>query len=139
MNKSPQKRLPPGRSTEADGSQGLSFAETEEPEQSSGAGEHEGFFGDVEAGSGAGSEVPEDVANSITRNAAQVRRHPTLDRGARRLFQRFHRHEIRARAVAHSCDAVLCEFAHGRSGVADHDVERQWRLLSQPRDQSDIR
>ena len=41
--------------------------------------------------------------------------------------------------MAHPCDAMLCYHANGWGGVADHDVEREWRFFSQVRDQTDIR
>jgi hypothetical protein len=41
--------------------------------------------------------------------------------------------------MAHPCNAMLCQCAHGWSGVPDHDVERKGRRFRQTRDQSDIR
>jgi len=44
---------------------------------------------------------------------------------ARRCFQRFHRNEVRARAVAHPRDTMLCQDGHRGCGIANHDVERE--------------
>ena len=41
--------------------------------------------------------------------------------------------------MAQPRNAMLCQHAHGRSGVADHDVERKRRRFRQTRDQNDIR
>ncbi len=41
--------------------------------------------------------------------------------------------------MAYPRNAMLCQRAHGRSGVADHDVERKRRSFRQARNQSDIR
>jgi hypothetical protein len=49
----------------------------------------------------------------------------SLLRRARRFFQRPHRNEVRARAVAHPGDTMLCQDGHRRCGIANHDVERE--------------
>jgi hypothetical protein len=41
--------------------------------------------------------------------------------------------------MAHPSNAMLCQCTQARSGVADHDVQREWRPFSEARDQSDIR
>jgi hypothetical protein len=56
----------------------------------------------------------------------------------RRLFQRFHRFQVRAGSMAHPGDTLFRQCANGRRGVCHHNVERERRRFGEARDQSDI-
>ena len=52
----------------------------------------------------------------------------------RHIFKRLHCHDVRAGTMANPCYAVLFQHGEARGGVADHDVKRDRRRLSQARD-----
>src|SRR5580700_802863 len=54
------------------------------------------------------------------------------------LFERFHGREVWPWTMAHPGNAMLCKCTKRWGSVADHDIEREGRRLSQTRDQSDI-
>src|SRR5580704_16090336 len=59
-------------------------------------------------------------------------------RCASRFFERFHGREVWPWTMADPCNAMLCKYTKRWGSVADHDIEREGRGLSQTRDQSDI-
>jgi hypothetical protein len=81
------------------------------------------------------------IDSSACRAAVELKRRAVSSdaRGTRRLFQPLHRYKIRAGAVTHPCDSILCQRSQGRRQVAYHDVERKRRRFYQARDQNDIR